>query len=465
MIFPPSTHRVWLVLAALGTLLLGVFLGHRIQRAYPHLTVDERVWPVELSASKWLSLRRQQLLTRTVVIDLEDYCMEVPLAELGFEPDVEETLAEVRAARNVSLGRRAWAFLWGKNLPAANVTYRWKLDVTRAREALQHYAPSLHREPVNARLDLMGHERIEESPGRDLDAEATLASLGAIRHEEGEVVPVVFRKTSPLVTLHSLTNVDVSKVLATQETKFSLRGTGLGRSMNIQTASKHLDGYVLGPSETFSFNEVVGPRTEANGFTHAPEIIDDEMKDGIGGGTCQVASTLHAAALFGGLEITKRRSHRRPSAYLPLGLDATVVDGLVDLKLRNPYDVPVILHVFLPTTTTVRAEILGLESGRKVTYLTTVSEREDFLRRITYKPELLPGIIVPHQKGRQGMTVTSRLMFKETDGQVWERWYRSEYHPVPEVFWLGPGTNEASLPELPEGAVGIERRGEILIPC
>jgi vancomycin resistance protein YoaR len=115
-----------------------------------------------------------------------------------------------------------------------------------------------------------------------------------------------------------------------------------GRAWNIALAARHLDGIVLQPGETFSFNERVGARGLEEGFRVAPELLNGDRVEGLGGGVCQVASTLYAAALEAGLEIVARQAHSRPSGYLPPGLDATVsFDRGIDLILRNSLDGPV----------------------------------------------------------------------------------------------------------------------------
>ena len=90
-----------------------------------------------------------------------------------------------------------------------------------------------------------------------------------------------------------------------------------------------------------------GARSEENGFHKAGEIFKGEMIEGVGGGTCQIASTLHAVAFFSGLDIIERLPHSRASAYIRPGLDATVVYPAVDLKLKNPFEFPVVIHAFI----------------------------------------------------------------------------------------------------------------------
>ena len=93
------------------------------------------------------------------------------------------------------------------------------------------------------------------------------------------------------------------------------------------------------------------PRTLERGFTWAPEIQGDEMTTGVGGGTCQVSTTLHIAALFGALEILERQGHSHPSAYAMMGLDATVSYPSTDLKFKNTLPFPVMIHAYLPKPT------------------------------------------------------------------------------------------------------------------
>src|SRR5262249_57298921 len=91
-------------------------------------------------------------------------------------------------------------------------------------------------------------------------------------------------------------------------------------------------------------NDTVGGRSETEGYQVAQGISGGEMVDGLAGGTCQISTTLFGAAFFAGLDIVRTTNHSRPSAYTPLGFDATVVWPHTDLKLKNPYDFPVAIH-------------------------------------------------------------------------------------------------------------------------
>jgi len=185
------------------------------------------------------------------------------------------------------------------------------------------------------------------------------------------------------------------------------------------------------------------------------------LEKGVGGGVCQVASTLHAAAVFAGLDVIQRRSHSRPSGYAPLGLDAVVIDGEQDLKIRNPYAQPVIIHAFLPTKHRIRVEFLGIEPPAKIEHTYAVKESFDFYRRVITKSDLPAGKIKRHQKGNRGYDVVSVVRARYPDGHSTVRRYPSKYYPVPEVYWVAEDAKLDDLPELPEGATHVEVDGTV----
>lgn len=118
-----------------------------------------------------------------------------------------------------------------------------------------------------------------------------------------------------------------------------------GRMTNIQLATRTINGKVIMPGETFSFNGILGKRTAEKGYQSAPVDIGKTTGMGIGGGICQVSSTLYNAALLGGIKPTVRTHHSIPSAYVPLGHDATVdYDGKLDYQFKNTFNFPIYIE-------------------------------------------------------------------------------------------------------------------------
>ncbi len=452
-----------MVLTGLVAVLAGS-IAYRAQRwlpadrALPGVLVDGEPQPQDRTLGDWLEARRRRLVGREVILDTPTGYRTTTLGALGVEVDVADTLARtLDHAREGSLGarlHRAWSAREGEvDLP---LSYRF--DSARARSTLAELAPSCLLEATDARLDLVRHRRVPEQPGRALDMPRTLAEVESGGREEGAVFRLHTRVVPAEVTLEMLASVDVSRVLSSYETKFV--DSGAGRVKNVHQAAAYLNGHVLAPGQTFSFNQTVGPRELERGFAWAPEIIDDELVPGVGGGTCQVASTLHAAAVLGGLDVVQRRSHSRPSGYAQLGLDATVIYGEVDLKLRNPYETPLIIHAFVPHDRVLKVELLGRHPPGKVDYTYGVEESHDFYRRVTTKSWLSAKRRIRKQRGIRGYDIVSVVRFRRPDGTVQTKSYTSSYRPTPEVFWVGPGYNLDELPELPEGATHVEIDGE-----
>ncbi len=117
-----------------------------------------------------------------------------------------------------------------------------------------------------------------------------------------------------------------------------------GRATNIQLATKAINGLVLMPGETFSFNGVVGERTAAKGYQAAPVDIGKTTSMGLGGGICQVSTTLYNSVIRAGIKSTVRMHHTIPSTYVPLGFDATVDYGNLDYQFKNTLDFPIYIE-------------------------------------------------------------------------------------------------------------------------
>lgn len=245
------------------------------------------------------------------------------------------------------------------------------------------------------------------------------------------------------------------RLLAQYTTKFKADPKLDGRVENITIVAAKFADRTLAPGEELSFNQVVGPRTEEAGFKNAPTIFMGETFEGIGGGTCQVSSTLYAAVLHAGVTITDRRPHSRPSNYIDPGLDATVSfpaecavdkpDPLVcyDLKFKNPFDFPLIIRSEVGTESDkdgkrpLTISIFGTGEVPKVTTRWAAWNTPDFEkrhRRVSYWKNDRKRL---KQPGRPGLEGARYITLVYADGHTDKREVISRYKPVPEVWEVG----------------------------
>ena len=131
----------------------------------------------------------------------------------------------------------------------------------------------------------------------------------------------------------------IQDVLGTFSTDFS--SSSRARATNLQVGSSKINGRVLMPGETLSGYECMQPFTTANGYATAAAYENGQVVDSVGGGVCQIATTLYNAALFAELEITQRQNHSMIVTYVPPSNDAAIAGTYKDIKVTNPYDTPI----------------------------------------------------------------------------------------------------------------------------
>ena len=188
------------------------------------------------------------------------------------------------------------------------------------------------------------------------------------------------------------------------------------RNSNVSQACKYMNGYRLNPGEVFSFNGVVGERTPARGFKEATVILGGQYEKGLGGGICQVSSTLYNAVLMANLKIVDRSSHAWPSSYVDEGRDATVDWGSIDFKFENNTDFQIFIVAYWdPSDSTCHAEIYGkrLPNGEYIRL-----EREITSRTPTSGTEYVANGELP-----AGQTNTVRAGHDGVTAVVYKVWY------------------------------------------
>lgn len=362
--------------------------------------------------------------------------------QLGVRVDGERLAALLAQARDPkSAMRRAYEKKYpvgrGEPPPALALPLPTVVDGKRATIALVAVKDDFDRSPVNARLDLAEKKVMPDVPGRRVDVHATLSRLEAAVTKRETSIDAVAESVPAVRTAAQIESVQWGDVIGWFETKYARDKKHEARTFNLQRAASKLDGHVLLPGEIFDFNDVVGPRNEANGYKVAPVIAQGELVDGIGGGTCQVAGTLHGAAFFGGLDVVERKPHTRPSFYIKMGMDAAVAYPAITLRLRNPFPYPVVLHETVQGGM-VRAEVLGPKRTRDVTFVRKTSEVTPFTEKDVPDAKIPKGERVLKQRGIPGFKIVRYRLLRDGSFAVRER-MQDVYPPTMQIWHVGTG--------------------------
>ncbi len=281
--------------------------------------------------------------------------------------------------------------------------------------------------------------------GIDVDREDANDKISKIK-EGGEPVEIKITKTMPKVTKDMLEDKLFNTTLSSFSTKYSASNTN--RSANLALAASNMNGTVLAPGETFSYNEVVGERTAANGFKNAAVYENGKSVDGIGGGVCQVSTTLYSAVLYADLKVVSRQNHSLTVSYVPLGQDATVVDGAIDFKFQNNTDYPIKI-VSSAGGGTIDVSIVGTKRDKERTVKLehkTVSTTAPTTKEI--KNSSLPeGTTKTVSKGHTGYVVESTKIVYENGEEVSRTSLgKSTYKMVPNEVEVGTAAAATQAP-------------------
>lgn len=251
-----------------------------------------------------------------------------------------------------------------------------------------------------------------EVEGIDFDVEAAKELL----KEEKEEYTIKLTITKPKITIDKIGSEAFPNQLATFTTRYDV--SDVDRSTNLQIACQKINGKVVLAGETFSYNKALGPRTVAAGYRNGKIYSGGEVVDGIGGGICQISSTLYNAVLMSNLEIVERRNHQFVTSYVPAGRDATVVYGMTDFKFKNTRKYPVrIVATAQNGIATVSMYGIKEENEYTFSFSTKTIASIPFTTKYEEDATLATGTEKIKQKGANGLK-TETYITKMLNGKV-----------------------------------------------
>ena len=227
--------------------------------------------------------------------------------------------------------------------------------------------------PVDAVLDETDYSISREVLGYSFDLEAMKQMVAAAG--EGQTVTIDFAYTPAAVTWESIDATLFKDVLGSVSTNHT---NDANRNTNLKLAAKAINGKLIRPGETFSYNQTLGERTEKKGYKPAGAYMAGKTVETVGGGICQVSSTLYYACLKADLQIVERTAHGYTVSYMPYGMDATVSWGSLDYKFKNNTDYPIRIEAWV-SGGQVHVKLIGTDTKDyyvKMTYETVEGPTE-----------------------------------------------------------------------------------------
>lgn len=294
-------------------------------------------------------------LKSELIDKLNDYKLDIKVANFVFVLDCSKLIKSFDIDTIIDE-----AFNTGKNMDFRSkyniikqgIIDNFNLYIVYDEEYLQKFILDIqnkvNKEPVNAAIEISSEGTIriiDEVKGLKLknkELEFQIKDMINKRCFENTVIDASTEEIPAAISADMLSLID---------TKIASTSTGFASSLaeranNINLAAKAINGIILKPNEIFSFNEIVGESTKENGYMVAPVLQSVDYKSGVGGGICQVSSTLYNTVLKSGISPIERKNHNLPISYVELGLDATVYWNSIDFKFENTLDYPIYIESY-----------------------------------------------------------------------------------------------------------------------
>lgn len=348
-----------------------------------------------------------------VYVDEEEY--KISFKELKVEENIEQIVDLA-----LSYGKKDKIIDKYKYI-RSGLERNFKTSITFDEEAFEALVKIISKEqnmsPINAVIehDWSGFKITSHEIGREIDEGALKQDIKEAIEDNRDgtdiVVSVSFKKVEPAIYEEDLKTIDT--LISSYSTSF--KDSSDGRSRNIEVAATYLNSRVIMPGEEFSFNKIVGATTSGKGYSYAKVIKNGAYVDEIGGGICQVSSTLYNAILKTSLLITERRNHSKVIDYVPRGQDAMIAYGASDFKFINTFKYP----VFLETVIKNKMLTLNVYSNKEGAYH-LYQVRNEIAREIKPKKEIIydyglsEGTVIVEQEGKNGYVInTYRVRYEE----------------------------------------------------
>lgn len=303
-----------------------------------------------LTEDKIIAMIEEQLnqyQNRQIIVRVHDQLFETTVSE--FDPKVKEDTQQL--VKDVLTLGKDLELMQQISQVNQDQSYEFIIEYTYNHEALEKWARLIEKEvyiekiePTFQRISSTELKLDEGRDGQFLVVEQLLEELGK-QLNQSSMNPIEV-DANVMIDPREL-DIEALKTIDTKVSSYSTEYlAGIPRAKNVELASSKINHTILMPGEEFSYYKKVAPIDSAHGYVNATVFLNGKPIPGIGGGICQVSSTLYNAQLKAGIIATERLNHSLPVRYVPLGQDATIADNAIDLKFVNTYEYPILIFTY-----------------------------------------------------------------------------------------------------------------------
>ena len=301
----------------------------------------------EVEIEEVIRQQKELFLKREVVVKVDKEEFKTTLKE--FEPTFS-TEAEVLAEQLIAIGKDLSLLEQATQINEPlryDFSYTYTVDEDKVKDFVSKIEEEVYVEKKEPTFTMTsyGKFKVEEgAKGYSLNAEGLYNELN--QQLDKQLSEPVAIKMEPTVEEQAVDPKLLKSINSVVSTYTSSYNPGIARAQNVILGANKISNTLLMPGDEFSFEQKVSPVNAANGYVNATIFLNGEATDGIGGGICQISSTLYIATLRAGIIPTERRNHSLPVNYVPLGLDATMAENYIDYKFVNTLDYPVYINSY-----------------------------------------------------------------------------------------------------------------------
>ena len=382
---------------------------------------------------------------QSIKLGIGDNVIEAKLSDLGVTFDNEDLVDEAIGVGHA--GNIVKRYKDQKDLQHSGKTFplSWQTNEDTVRTYVENNCTKYDKKAQNASLtrENGAFNFVAGTEGLELNVDSAVRTISdylenSWTSDNTEVLNLETQVTEPEGSAEELANI--KDLLGSFTTSFSTSGSN--RCKNVSSGASHINGTVLYPGEEFSAYETVSPFTEANGYAMAGSYLNGEVVDSMGGGICQVSTTLYNAVLRAELNVTERSPHSMTVHYVDLSEDAAIAGTYKDFKFVNSTEYPIYIEGYTTSDKKITFNIYGKETrpaNRTIQYVSETLSVTDPGETVVQDASLAPGARVRVQAGHKG--IRSRLWkCVYIDGVEQEKTllYTDTYNASKAIYHVGP---------------------------